>query len=281
MKKILSIIMMLSPFLFFPQRKVEDFFNNRIDFVLDNDHGRAFMGGIVKEYIIDDSLSANNTYNKIGIQPFYKYSQSTFFDKNLLKENDTIFTNKKRTEFEIQRKVGLKTDIHFRLNLNSLGGFNIKTTGGYGRSRFSFYETFKNFELSFYTSNWYEKSSLAKSLYSNVNILVKGISLFEENSISNIIFYNTLYAKFNNSKKDITFSIKIYETIGMGGSYVEVDKNHIEHHYLGNYPDITMRKVEITGNEKEAIKYLKKNKLDYIEIEPQKYDEENFKERKY
>ena len=82
--KIFFITILLSPLLFFAQRKVEDFFNNRIDFVLDNNHGRAFMGAVVKEFIIDDSLSVNNTYNKIGIQPFYRYSQSNFFDKNLL-----------------------------------------------------------------------------------------------------------------------------------------------------------------------------------------------------
>jgi len=40
-----------------------------------------------------------------------------------------------------------------------------------------------------------------------------------------------------------------------------------------------MRKVEITGNKEEAIKYLKKNKLDDEEIFPEKFKEEDFKKK--
>ena len=149
MKKTFLMIFILSPLLFFPQRKVEDFFNNRIDFVLDNDYGRAFMGAVVKEYIIDDSLSVNNAYNKIGIQPFYKYSQSIFFDKNLLMENAGVYANKEKTEFTFNRYVDLKTYNDFTLNINSVGNFDIKSVMEHNRSgiktRVSYYEPFKNF----------------------------------------------------------------------------------------------------------------------------------------
>jgi hypothetical protein len=277
MKKIFLIIIILFPLLLFPQRKIEDFFNNRIDFVLDNNYGRAFMGGIVEEYIINDSL--NNTYNRIGIQPFYKYSQSNFFDKNLLKENESISANKEKTEFNFGNYVDSKTYDEYTLNINSFGDFNIKSrmeynTSGQKQKRTSYYETFKNFELSFYTKKKNVNEILSKNFYSNVNIVVNGISVFEKESISDISFFNTLSIKFNNSDKCITFFIKIYETIGVDRSYREGNVD-----YLGYYPNIIMRKIEITGNEGEAIKYLKKNKLDYTVIAPQDYNEENFKKK--
>lgn len=278
MKKTFLMIFILSPLLFFPQRKVEDFFNNRIDFVLDNDYGRAFMGAVVKEYIIDDSLSVNNAYNKIGIQPFYKYSQSIFFDKNLLMENAGVYANKEKTEFTFNRYVDLKTYNDFTLNINSVGNFDIKSVMEHNRSgiktRVSYYEPFKNFELSFYTKKNNVNGILSKSLYSNVYVKVNGISFFEKGSISDLSFFNTLTIKLHNSEKCITFLITIYETIGMDGSYQEGNTD-----YLGSYPNIIMRKVEISGNEEEAIKYLKKNKLDYAEIAPQEYKEEYFRKK--
>lgn len=278
MKKILLFLLYATPLICFSQRKVEDFFNNRIDFVLDNDKGRAFMGAVVKEYIIDDSLSNNYAYNKIGIQPFYMYSQSEFFDKNLLTENETVSANKYKTEFDYSGYIDSKTYVDYFLNINSLSSFNIKSEvesfNGRKMLRISYYEPFKNFELSFFTNKRNVHTSLSKNLYSNVKIIVNGISFFEKTNIPNIFFFNTLTIKFNNSDKCITFLIKIYENIGLDGLYVEGT-----HYKFGNYPNIIMRKVEITGSKEEAIKYLKKNKLDYIEIAPQDYKEENFRKK--
>ncbi len=168
MKKIFLIII-LFPLLFFPQSKVADFFNNRIDFVLDNNYGRAFMGGIVKEYIIDDSLSVNNSYNKIGIQPFYNYSQSGFFDKNLLVENKRIYANKEKTEFDCDRYLDSTSYGDFTLYTNSLGNFVIKSGMEYTnnqkiKTRTSYYEPFKNFELSSYTKKKNVNGIVSKNL---------------------------------------------------------------------------------------------------------------------
>ena len=269
---------MLFPILFFSQKKVEDFFNNRIDFVLDNNYGKVFMGGIVKEYIIDDSLSVNKSYNKIGIQPFYNYCQSKFFDKNLLQENKTIYANEEKTEFRSRGYVDSKTYNDYTLNINSLGSFSIKSVMEYNgsgiRVRRSYYEPFKNFELSFYSKKNNSNGILSKNFYSNVYLKVNGISLFEKGCISDISFFNTLTIKFSNSDNHISYEITIYETLGTDGSFQE--RNSV---YLGSNPNILMRKLAIMGNKEEAIKYLKKSELDYLEIAPEDYNEENFKKK--
>ncbi len=278
MKKIFFFLLYALPLFCFSQKKVEDFFNNRIDFVLDNNDGRAFMGAVVKEYIIDDSLSDNNAYNKIGIQPFYRYSQSKFLSKNLLTENETVRANKGKTEFEYNGYIDSKTYVEYFLNMNSLGSFNIKSKVEYinGRKlkRTSLYEPFKNFELSFFTKKKNVNGILSKNLYGNVTIAINGISFFEKNSINNMIFFNTLTIKLNDSDTCSKFLISIYEAIGMNSPYLEG-----YHYYLGTYPNIIMRKLEITGNKEDAIKFLKKNKLDYNEIDPQNYKEENFRKK--
>jgi len=293
MKKItLVYILLLFPLFFFSQRKIEDFFNNKIDFVLDNDYGRSFMGNVVSEYIKTDST--NHFYNKTGIQPFYRYIESDFFDKKFLKENGEIITDKKKSKFEYNHTIDLKThdEYNYLLDLNKYRSFNINSviSGDYQglMIRKSYYEPFKNFELNFDTHKKKEKQSINKSFYSNACIIVNGMSLFEKESISGMSFYNTITINYTDCKnctncknKDecISFSVIVYETIGMNGPYVKVDKNHIEHHYIGTYPDIVMRKVEITGNKEEAIKYLKENKLDYTEIKPEGYKEDFFKKK--
>lgn len=280
MKKILLFLLYAFPLFCFSQRKVEDFFNNRIDFVLDNDNGREFMGGIVTEYIKTDSL--NNFYSKTGIQPFYKYVESNYFDKKFLEPRNLAFENDRNWEYNNYYKTNTSGGSNeYELKLYPYRNFSIKSVGrlmfqGHpSRGRISYYENFENFELSMSKRGGNKiKINIYKTFYSNVNIAVYGISLFEKNSISNMNFFNTLTIKFNNSDKCITFFITIYETIGMDGPYQEGN-----HYYLGSYPNIIMRKVEITGNKEEAIKYLKKNKLDYIEIATQDYKEENFRKK--
>lgn len=279
MKKILLLII-LFPLFCFSQRKVEDFFNNRIDFVLDNDNGREFMGGIVTEYIKTDSL--NNFYSKTGIQPFYKYVESNYFDKKFLEPRNLAFEDDINWEYNRYYKTNSSGGGNeYELKLYPYRNFSIKSEGrlmfqGHpSRWNYSYYEPFENFELSMSKRGGNKiKINIDKTLYSNVKIVVNGISLFEKNSIDNMIFFNTLTIKLNNSVKSITFFITIYETIGMDSPYLEG-----YHYYLGSYPNIIMRKVEIIGNKKEAIKYLKKNKLDYTEIAPQDYKEENFRKK--
>ncbi len=85
-------------------------------------------------------------------------------------------------------------------------------------------------------------------------------------------FYNTLTIKLNNSDEHLSFLITIYETIGL-------DDQEGPSHYFGLHPNIIMRKVDITGDKEEAIKYLKKNKLDYTEIAPEDYNGEYFRRK--
>ncbi len=285
MKKItLVYILILFPLLSFSQRKVEDFFNNKIDFVLDNDYGKSFMGNVVSEYIKTDSL--NHFYNKTGIQPFYKYVESKYFDKIFLKVNGEVYNrNKLKGIFEEENTKNM-VDYEYNLDLANDKNFNIESyvEANYNQrgARETHYKPFKNFELSSYVNKKNKKKSVEKSFYSNASIMVHGISLFEKESISGMSFFNTLTINYadcskcticKNKYECLSFSVVIYETIGMDGSYVEVDKNNIEHQYLGSYPNILMRKVEITGDKEEAIKYLKQNKLDYAEIKPEDYKE--------
>jgi len=289
-KTLLVYITILCPLFSFSQRKVEDFFNNKIDFVLDNDYGKSFMGCIVAKYIKTDSL--NHFYNKTNIQPFYKYIESKYFDQKFLNKGAEIYNeNEVRGIFIFENS---KKKIHYFYNLDLANDKNFSIESHVQLdinprgTRKAYYKPFKNFELSSNINSSDTKKSVKKTLYSNVSLNVYGISLFDKESIAEISFFNTLtidytnYSKcinFKNKDECLSFSVSIHETVNLDGSYVEEDKNHIKHHYLGSYPNVIMRKVEITGNKEEAIKYLKQCKLDYIELKAESYKEEFF-ERK-
>gem|GEM_PF-4652073 len=287
MKKMSFVyVMLLFPLLSFSQRKAEDFFNNRIDFVLDNNYGRAFMGGIVNEYIKTDSL--NHFYSKTGIHPFYKYIESKYFDKKFLESTNLASEDRRKAEYYNIYKTNSSGGIcEYNLELYPHRNFLIKSEGyleieGHPtRGRYSYYEPFANFELSMNkTDGNKNKITVNKILYSNASLKINGIDLYSIKYFENINFFNTLTINYtdcnkcaNCKNKDecLSFSVIIYETISMDGPYVEGNN-----HYLGSYPNITMRKVEITGNKEEAIKYLKENKLDYIEIKPEDYKKDFF-----
>jgi len=280
MKNKIFYFLLILPVFIFPQKSIEGFINNKIDFVLDNHEGRAFMGSVVTEYMKTDSL--NDFYNRKTIQPFYKYVESKYFDKKYLESKNMAYKSLEVSEFHNTFETRPSGYYEYFLETYPSNRFIItsepKTYQGSScrGCRYSTYEPFRNFELSFYDSSK-KKMSIIKTLYSNVALSVIGIDIFTSKYF-NTVFYNTLtvdYSDYKKEDKSLKFTIKIYETIGNHDEYIIDD--HIQQTI--KYQDLLMRKVEITGNKEEAIKYLKKNKLDDEEIFPEKFKEEDFKKK--
>ncbi|MPT33111.1 MAG: hypothetical protein E2600_15890 [Chryseobacterium sp.] len=280
MKNKIFYLLLILPVFIFPQKSIDGFINNKIDFVLDNDEGKGFMGTIVTEYMKTDSL--NDFYNKKAIQPFYKYVESKYFDKKYLESKNMAYKSLDVSEFHNIFETKPSGYYEYFLETYPSNRFIITSEpknyqGSFCRGcRYSIYEPFRNFELSFYDSSK-KKISIIKTLYSNVALSIIGIDIFTSKYF-NSFFYNTLtvdYSDYKKENKRLKFTIKIYEAIANHDEY------SIDHYIQQNlkYQDLLMRKVEITGNKEEAIKYLIKNKLDYDEIKPENYKEEDFKKK--
>lgn len=86
----------------------------------------------------------------------------------------------------------------------------------------------------------------------------------EKCDIEKIVYSNKSTISSKNRKENkLIFNIIIYEL---------VEKNNVKE------PILISRKVIIDGDEKEAMDYLKKNKLDYQEVSSEKIKEENFRD---
>ncbi|MDI9312534.1 MAG: hypothetical protein QM535_20150 [Limnohabitans sp.] len=287
MKNIIKVLFLLFYLSSFAQRDSDTFMLNKIDFVLDSEEEKSVIDYVVTEYIKKDSISS--FYNTKGIQPFCKYVDSEFFKRKRPKIKVlpvSLPSNKSFFEFESRSLPNKKNSV--TIDLNTYKDFSIETkatsqihlsdyvTKNEDKSfRDTYYKPFKNFEISSYSKK--SNVSIYKEFYSNVSLTISQIDLFRERVFREICFYNTLtinYSNSDNTLKDNFFKIIIYETIRNNGPYMEG-----EHSYIGNYPDVVMRKISILGDSEKALKYLKTNNIDYKEIDSESFSKENFEKK--
>lgn len=118
-------------------------------------------------------------------------------------------------------------------------------------------------EVTSDSDNDKDKSWLLKSFFCKTHMISNDyIDSDHDFKIFNTFYYNTLSISYENKIKKIKFEIIIYEKVSG---------------LIDNQNNLLMRKVIIKENNKEAIEYLKKNRLDYSNINDADFKEDDFK----
>jgi hypothetical protein len=132
------------------------------------------------------------------------------------------------------------------------------------------------FSMSKYLYSREKKIGITKTFSSKSRVLAtEFLEMYDwdKKYIESIAYYNksSIILK-NKTDESLAFNIKIYEQVERY-RYDEVRRTKYEDSFI-----LVAKKIFIKGNKKEAINYLKENKLDHEEISPENIKDDDFKD---
>lgn len=294
MKKIIFINILFV----FSLVKSQNLVFDKLKMVFNSPIKERYLNYIIKEDIKKDSIY--DFLNKKKILPFYDFQKTlstkklfdkkdkqsyfqeikklnNFFDRLTNNEIDFIKSNRKLSTGD---NLGLIHNLYrgsyfgvFSLDAKKISA-NFSKNSGFSGGDITYNDDRENKENFAYDSVYvFDAFTLGKAeIYNNYyvttdikckeKVYTYGSFELSKSHIYRIEYFFTtdINNTINEKENDKHFQIYIFENIG---------SNLKENGCL-------MRKVTIEGNKEEAIKYLKENKLNYNEIEPEKYKDQDF-----
>ena len=281
-------IIFLTLFCIFSLVKSQNLVFDKLKSVFDSPLKERYLNYIIKEDIKKDSiydfLNIKKIFDEKDKQYYFQEVKKLddFFDRFM--DADGIFLKKSNRNFSTSDSLDLIYDLYrgsyngiFSLDAREISANfskNLRFHGGdiaYADER----EHKKNFTYSseyLFDAFTLSKAEIYNNYYITTNIRCKekvyaygSLELSKSHIYMIEYFFTTDISNVVSEKdNDKYFQIHLFENIGSN---------------LKENPYLKMRKLEITGNKEEAIKYLLKNKLDYDEIKPENYKEEDFKKK--